>query len=276
MFQRIDWISFSVPIVPNGSDDERKTAAAAAAAIRELSPVAARLLALADGHWQPRNGRAPYRASFHNEERGATVFVHPRLTHALVEISGRGCEYLYSQGAELSFISEVQSRLTRLDIACDIETKARPSAFVEDADMKRFKSTSHVVSPSGETVYLGARSSDRYCRVYRYNAPHERAHLLRCEFVIKAENAKLTAQRLRETGYKATCAALGEAFGFQHETWQPGSNPADLRTYRAERREGKTLYWLASTVAPLLVRLHNEGVIDAADWYDDNIAQRLR
>lgn len=204
------------------------------------------------------------------------MFVHPRLTHALVEISGRGCEYLYSQGIDLEFVEAIQARITRLDIACDIETQAKPSSFVEDCDMKRFKSTSHVVSPSGETVYLGARSSDRYCRVYRYNAPHERSHLLRCEFVIKGANAKLTAARLRNEGYRALAAAMGDAFGFNHASWQPGSNPSDLRTFRAERREGKTLYWLASTVAPLFVRLHTEGVIDVSDWFDEHIGKKLR
>lgn len=274
MFIRIDWISFSVEVKPTGVDDERKAANAAAHAIAALSPIAARLLEL-DGDWQPRNGRAPYKASWHNEAVGATIFVHPRLTHALVEISGRGCERLYNIGADMAMLGGVQSRLTRVDLACDMETKAKPSEFTQECDMKRFKSTSHVVSPSGETVYLGARSSDRYCRVYKYNAPHERSHLLRCEFVVKAANAKLFSERLRTEGYRACAAALGDAFGFNHAAWLPGANPADVRTFRAERREGKTLYWLASTVAPLFLRLHSEGVIDVNDWFNHHITSKL-
>lgn len=51
MFIRTDWISFSVPVEPTGSDDERKTAAAAARAIRELSTfVAKRLTFLESGN----------------------------------------------------------------------------------------------------------------------------------------------------------------------------------------------------------------------------------
>lgn len=275
MLIKVDWISFSVPVEVIEGADEIDAFYETAHAIRHLHPDLPELMAL-DAAWEAGNGRAPYRTSWKHPEGGITIFTHPAIPHALVEVSGRGCDQLQARQSLEATLSAVRSRCTRLDIACDMLTDVRPLDFAEQRDVKRWKAQSHVLSESGETYYVGARSSDRYARVYRYNAPHERAHLLRCEFCVKAQNAKLTIDAILATGLQGVAVALGDAFGWGHAAWAvEGATAAELAVYRPDRREGKTLYWLADTVAPLLARLHKEGVIDATKWLHENVIPRI-
>jgi Uri superfamily endonuclease len=174
-------------------------------------------------------------------------------------------------------LEAVAPHLTRLDIACDILTETRPLDFVTKRNPGRFKSHSEVFSESGETCYVGSKQSNRYARVYRYNAPHERAHLLRVEYVIRAEDAVLTANALLQSGQDAVAKSLGRQYGWYHEDWNvEDTSDARLVAYRPDRREGKTLYWLNDTIAPLLVRLAREGIIDPDLWFYENVTQVIR
>lgn len=274
MIVKIDWISFSIPMSGEYEND-RQIVSGIVHAIDDIHPDLSQWLALSD-EFQARNGRPPYSISWLRSDLGLSIFGHPRLSHALLEITGRGCERLSQEGNLENVLRMVTERATRLDIACDMLTDVRPSEFAAKRHTGRFKAHSTVVSESGETVYIGARSSDRYARVYRYNPPHERSHLLRCEYVVKAENAKLLIPTLLDTGVMAVAAALGETFGWQHEDWRVETNPAELTTFRPDRREGKTLFWLADTIAPLLVRLHREGVLDIDAWLDDHVRPKLQ
>lgn len=267
MYAAIDWLSLSVKfdISPEGETE--------ASVLRKATDAFTELLGdhvdLIDAglDWQWSSGRTPYRASRAREDFGAMMFLSPSLPHSLLEITGRGCEKLSENERAGAFLLAASDRLTRIDIACDMLTETRPSEFVAQREAGRFKAHSSFVSESGETEYIGSRSSDRYARVYRYNPPHERAHLLRCEFVLKGENAKITARAIMEQGLNSVVVSLGEAYGWRHPDWKPEAvDAAILPVWRPERKEGKTLYWLASTVAPLIVRLAREGTIDVSDW----------
>lgn len=48
-------------------------------------------------------------------------------------------------------------------------------------------------------------------------------------------------------------------------------SPAEIKAWRPDRAEGKTLFWLADTVAPLLARLQKEGVLDVQTWIDETV-----
>lgn len=195
------------------------------------------------------------------------LFLSPNIPHSLLEITGRGCERLSESPQSGQFLAAVSDRLSRIDVACDMLTDVRPGEFVAQRASGRFKAHSSFVSESGETEYIGSRTSNRYARVYRYNPPHERAHLLRCEFVLKAEDARETARAIMRDGLSSVVVALGKSFGWEHPVWQPDDvDAAIIPVWRPERKEGKTLYWLASTVAPLISRLHREGTIDVSDW----------
>ena len=271
MLVKVDWLSWSVNIGVGEGRGILETARLAFEALAELDPsLAARLIGKAD--YIPARGRAPYSHSFSWHDNGLTLFIHPNLPHALFEMSGKGCDAILHDDWMWDILEPLRERLTRVDIACDMLTDVRPLDFVSQRAEGRFKSHSEAVSESGETCYIGSRTSNRYARVYRYNAPHERAHLLRSEFVLKAEDAKAIAHSIIQDGLMAVAAALGDKFGWQHPVWQPSATePAEVKAYRPDRREGKTLFWLNDTIAPLLLRLHREGTIDVLEWFEENV-----
>lgn len=274
----IDWLSFTIKrrVSEDEGDNERKTLNDVITALDELSPVILEVMDIGNG-WQWGSGRKPYRASWQRTDFGMSIYIHPNLPHALIEITGKGCASLSENPLAVDFLRAVAPRLTRLDLACDMLTDVRPLDFVKMREAGRFKSHSEVVSESGETCYIGSKQSNRYARVYRYNEPHERSHLLRCEYVVKAEDAKATAEAILKEGHYAVASALGDQYGWQHPQWRvlPPSE-IELKAYRPDRKEGKTLYWLSDTVAPLLVRLEREGVIDVERWFQENVLSELR
>lgn len=275
MLTKIDWMSFSVPLDLKGVEDDRDIPNSVSIACEALHPKLAEWLQFY-GTWEASKGRAPYSISFRNAELGFTVFGNWQVPHALIEISGQGCDTLTDENGTIEHVlNAVQKRLTRLDIACDIATKTMPKDFVEGRTIGRFKAQSFVDSESGQTFYVGAKTSDRYCRVYRWSEPHPRHNLLRVEYVIKAENAKITACAILEQGLFPVVAALGESFGWQHADWQLTDSAAELAVYRPERKEGKTIYWLSDTIAPLLVRLHKEGKLDVYEWLADAVLSKI-
>lgn len=273
MLSKIDWISFSV--LTAHADSERDALTVALASLIALHEFLPDWLYMTE-EWSVGNGRAPYRTSWRNEARGVTLYTHPALTHALVEVSGQGCDNLTVDGTLARVLGATAERVTRIDIASDILTETRPLEFCDAGYNGRFKARSHVVSESGETFYVGARSSNRYARVYRYNAPHERHMLLRVETVTKQEDAKILARLLLDNSLESVVAAQGETFGWVHIDWSVGDESAELRVYTPDRREGKTLYWLADTVAPLLARLHKAGTIDVDTWFNETVLARLK
>lgn len=274
MLIKVDWISFSIPVEPVANGDELEALKNAAQSLYALHKDFPDWLGLTGGV-EAGNGRAPYRTSWRGEYGGVVAFTHPVLSHALIEISGAGCDALSERGVLREVLQASQSRITRLDVACDILTDQRPPAFATRRNTQRFKAHSHVVSESGETYYVGARSSARYARVYRWNPPHERSNFLRVEMVVKAEDAKRTVLALLSTGLEATAKALGDAFGWDDPLWQINATQAELEAYRPDRKEGKTLYWLADTVAPLLARLHKEGIIDVVGWVEEHVFPKI-
>lgn len=272
MFVKIDWMSFSLTWAEdNGREGEHlwRNISTALDAL-EFSDLPEKLNMLVS--WERQLGRAPYRESLFDVTSGIRVFTHPTLQHCLLELSGTACHWLEKRGDLYYVLNAVQTRLTRVDVAVDMETEVRPSEFMLARDEKRFKSSGSQISESGETYYLGSRFSNRFCRVYRYNPPHERSHLLRCEFQIKDKDARALPATIFSEGIEAVAESFKEKFGFTHECWKQGDvTPAEIKAWRPDRKEGKTLFWLVDTVAPLLARLHDEGVIDAIDWLEANV-----
>jgi len=219
--------------------------------------------------FEPTKGRAPYSMGFARSDHGLYIYAHPNLSHVLFEFTGQGCDSLKSDDNPLGILEALADRLTRIDIACDMLTEVRPTEFVSKRDAGRFKTHSEFVSDTGETCYVGSRSSARYARVYRYNAPHERSHLLRVEHVCKGKDAGLTAKAILANGIARTTVALGAAYGWSHSAWQTENvTAAELSTWRPERHAGKSLFWLNASVAPAIKRLVREHGFDARAWID--------
>lgn len=267
----IDWFSFTLKRAVDADDTEPRVLSQAYDLLTERYPDWFDAFGTLTG-WTWQAGRKPYRASYRSPDGGISIWVHPALDHLMVELTGKGCARLGEWHDASGFIAAFSDRLVRLDVACDMLTETTPSDFVKDRIAGRFKSDGHIREESGMTEYIGSRQSNRYACVYRYNPPHERAHLLRCEYRLRAEDAKATARIILTDGLASVAKALGSKFGWVHPDWNvEAPTEAELRAYRPDRKVGSTLYWLNDTVAPLLRRLAAAGDLDVEQWFEENV-----
>jgi len=215
------------------------------------------------GNWvKNERSRAPYTDAWSIQNGFITLFASPNLTHCCVEISGQGCEALISKDLLHKVLKLCADRVTRIDVASDIETLIRPEEFVIKVDHERMRTSGHVVSDTGETCYVGSQKSDRYARVYRYNEPHPRSHLLRIEHVFRREYAKVVAHEITQVGVESVAAAAGKAFGWSHPVWDiVETSTVDLSVIKAEPTMGGTVFWLIKSVAPAFKKLVARGII---------------
>lgn len=215
------------------------------------------------GKWMLRErSRAPYSDAWNVGTEAVVLFASPNLTHATVEVSGQGCELLIERGLLNEVLTACTDRVTRIDIACDIETDVKPTEFVAKTNHERMRSSGYQRSDTGETCYVGSQKSDRYARCYRYFPPHPRSHLLRIEHVFRRDQAKAVSRACLASGTSAVANAAGEAFGWNHVVWQPGlAESADISVTQAERKMGGTLFWLIKQCAPAFKRLCDDGTI---------------
>jgi len=267
MRSHIDWLTFTMAPRYGTYDASNMTVGEDyAAAIEQgwLATFDATTLGMAfGGEWtKQEKSRAPYSDAWAQKDRGITLYAGISLNHMCCEVSGKGCEILIQEGLLEKVVSQTLSRITRIDIACDIETSVSPSTFVGSVKHKRMRSSGYQKSASGETCYVGSRTSDRFARVYRYAEPHPRANLLRVEHVFHKEYAKRVAHEVVNGGIDQVASAAGEAFGWCHRTWDVGeAQSADISVVSAERAAGKTVFWLCTSVAPAFKRLCADGVI---------------
>ena len=215
------------------------------------------------GIWtETSKGRAPYTQGWKLSDGDITLFGSPELNHYYVEISGKGCEKLIALGLLDDVLLGCKSRVTRIDLAVDMQTEITPTEFVAGATGKRTKSNGYQISASGETCYVGSQKSERYARVYRYNKPHPRAHLLRAEHVFRREIAREVAHAIASGGLLPAVRKCGDLWGWSNDCWDiAAGESADLRVAVAQRDSGKTVFWLVSSVAPAFKKLLRNGTI---------------
>lgn len=275
MHTKIDWLSFTFKVDNTGCENDKLMAQRAWDALEyELGSLLH--LFSGGGEFKPEKGRKPYSISYRTQDGGIAVFFNHKLDHMLVEISGKGCERVFSNEQGQSLLRIVGKRTTRIDIACDMVCETNPLDFVKSRSEGRFKSHSEFVSESGTTAYVGSKSSNRYARVYRYNQPHPRAHLLRAEHVFRGDDAKIVVTQVLNVGLHAISAWCGELFGWLHPSWEiKEASELEIKAHRPERGDAKTVFWLYETVAPVIIRLHKEGILDFADFFREAIAPNL-
>lgn len=261
MRTHIDWLSFTIPMVYDTDEGDNYARAIHAGFLylftRDLVANAF------GGAWSVgERSRAPYKDTWIDAESGISLYASPNLTHATIEISGKGCERLIASGEMEPVLSGCRERVTRIDIACDIETQVTPVEFVSMHSHERMRSSGVITSDTGQTCYVGSKQSERFARVYRYNPPHPRSHLLRAEHVFRREHAKQVANAIVELGLPNVAHAVGEIFGWSHPIWNVDSTTeVDLSVTSAEKNAGKTVSWLVRSVAPAIQRLIADGTI---------------
>lgn len=256
---KLDWLSFTVPVDNWDAENDLQATFTTVEALKHVIGEDGYDLLRGEGDgWTPGKGRKPYSASLIG--KGVRIFYNHRVPHVLVEISGEGCARIFSQLAGSQLLQDVSERITRCDIAVDIETNISPSEFVTYRDGTRHKSFQHILSQTGETCYIGSQTSNRYCRVYKYEEPHPRAGLLRVEHVFRQEDARKVIAYGFERGVYALAQQCALVYGWKHEVWQlePASE-RELKAHRVERTEAGTLKWLLDSVVPAVGRMWKEG-----------------
>jgi len=261
MRTHIDWLTFTMSM---SYADETADAYANAIAygFEDMFGVDLRA-AVFGGNWEKQEkSRAPYTDAWVQAEGGITLFASPNLIHCCVEISGQGCERLIASDLLPRVLAACHDRVTRIDIATDIETEIKPDEFVEKVNHERMRSSGKQHSDTGDTCYVGSQKSDRYARVYRYNPPHPRAHLLRVEHVFRRDYAKKVAVNCVGASLESIANAAGLAFGWAHDVWRISNVQAiDLSVVSERRDTGKTVHWLVDSCASAFKRLCADGTI---------------
>ncbi len=261
MRTHIDWLTFTIPMIYFG-EGTNAYVEAVSNGFEDMFGQGLRA-SVFGGTWEKQErSRAPYSDAWVQTAMGITLFASPNLTHACVEISGQGCERLLRDDNLTSVLVCCKERVTRIDIACDIETSVTPSEFVGVLKHDRMRTSGNVISSTGETCYVGSQKSERYARVYRYNEPHPRAHLLRVEHVFRKAYAKKVAQQIAISGIEPLAQSSGEAFGWNHAIWQTGVvDSPDISVVKERGRSGSTVFWLVNSCAPAFKRLCENGSI---------------
>jgi hypothetical protein len=213
------------------------------------------------------HGRGSYREAYTSTPVGFTVFFGVNANTVLLEITGQGCETLRNLGLLDELIQKAYRRLTRLDVAVDLETDTEPTDFADAGYSGRFKSYGVQKSETGTTVYVGSRTSDRYAKIYRYALPHPRYKLLRCEFTYKKDYAKAAGRLYAEQGLHELAGSSGTTWGFEHSDWTSAEITGEkMKGYKLETKSSKTLLWLMNQCAPAFKKLCKDGTI--ADPYE--------
>jgi len=144
MRTHVDWLTFTMPMIYMGTDDNDYAMAIQAGFVDMFAQDL--LASVFGGTWvKNERSRAPYTDSWHDPMGGISLFASPNLTHCCVEISGQGCERLLEMGTLNDVIKLAARRVTRIDIACDIETKTGPLEFVGEVRHERMRTSGHVL-----------------------------------------------------------------------------------------------------------------------------------
>lgn len=220
--------------------------------------------------WQIVKPRAPYSFARRSDDNTRTLYVHPLAAHYTIEVSGAHCASV-TPAQWHSTCEAWAGAFSRLDVAVDMACDVTPTEFEDSCEKSAVKTRSRFQSSTGETVYLGSRSSERYVRIYRYKPPHPRAGLLRAEFQLKHDYANAAAAAIVQgESLNGIAADLGRIFGFAHPCWPGDPEPVKLAV-TSHAQSGNTIHWLTNTVAPVLRRLAREGKLDLSAWLEEYV-----
>jgi len=273
MDAKIDYISFTLPARLSGAGHSEETYEHIATVLDDAG-LGWFVTELGKLDVSMRSGRAHYGAGMYFQEHHISLWFGGIANHILIEIAGVGCQWLRDTSTIEMLIATIHNRVTRIDVAVDFRTDAKPTDFVSKMKGKRFSSRTSIESATGWTEYVGSMKSSRYARVYVYAEPHPRAGILRVEHVLRDENAKAAAAEIIARSLKDVVSDLGNTFGWQHEIWKPlQTTEGKLRAKRHDTHGSGTLIWLEKAVKPALIKAHQSGLIDMREllqrWLDE-------
>lgn len=218
-------------------------------------------------NWTHENGMRFYQHRLRHDQSDITISYGRTNPHIFVELAGKACANFDSADLLQPLIQSTYSRCSRIDFAVDIECKTKAKAFIEARSNKSFKSSGNKYSPTGETEYVGGRSSDRMARVYRYYEPHPRHTLLRVEAEYKGDAAKAAAEYCTSHDLQSVCLSAHEPFGWLHEQWQPDIAKTPKIPYKSYNpANASTVRWLYGDVVTALRKAIKTGLIERDEW----------
>lgn len=176
-----------------------------------------------------------------------------------IEITGDGCTMLYETQQLLDIIRDNAFGATRIDIAHDIQTDITPLEFGASGKVGNAYTVDN--SKSGQTVYLGSKTSNRFVKVYRYNKPHPRAHLLRIEYTYRYDDAVKIANLLKTQNEAVLAFSSATRYEWSHDVWKSLKTPETIKitAHRKDRNTAKTVIWYRTQVLPAIARMVKSG-----------------
>jgi len=219
-----------------------------------------------NANWQEGDNHiAPYSHSMAvflpNGVRLANVYWSDKsINTVLVQHTGQGCQKIPNI---LAYVYHVQSRLNRIDVCLDVLTEEKPEVYF--AEYKGKLAVGWENTPTGQTLYLGSRHSEKMWRIYRYLPPHERAHLLRFEGQYRGEYARSIAWHISQSNVQDVLyTELRKLKLAPLEKYLSVSVAGSVHV--GKKKHGNTLAWLERSVKPAIQKLVREGEIDAYAW----------
>lgn len=265
----IDWYSFTTRLKLLNSNPETMIEVASHSLEYVLGTENYNNIFTRDG-WELGGGRRPYTGGFVNEKQGMRVWFGGQAT-VLVEISGSGCEWLRERDLLMPVIQATYERCTRIDIAVDIDDGGLVDAIMDSAGNNRMKSREAKDTPTGYTRYMGARTSEKFLRIYEYKDPHPRAGVTRVEYEHKKRQAKITAGWVTQMSVEDVADSIGKIYDWKHEMMKPSDYvPKMPSPVSAARTDAGKLSWIYKQVAPAIQKLIAEGKVrDPEQWLID-------
>jgi len=204
---------------------------------------------------RPAPSHKPY-SQAGSPSKGIVFMWSDKRGEASIEIQGSACRHHPPQITELA--RQAQHRITRIDLCADFETHLQPIYATSNATAE---SRQTITSPSGDTVYLGSSTSERYARIYRYAPPHERSKFLRVEIVYRREYAQTIANLLKTESVESIIKAEIDRMNLHADLYHAiTEQPAEYKvTRRGVKTDEKKVLWLAKQVKPSLKSLLSEG-----------------
>ncbi len=261
----IDWLSFTLPHeVPRFQD----------------LPLAGYLAtySLAEGvtNWRSDKSRFGYSAAFSPRFCvGPVVYCWPRdgEQHTHVQWSGSA---LLSHGRALDLLREVVERgdrVTRLDLALDVRdgvVHAVYDAFQRGEVSTAARKSVLLRSDSGDTVYLGSRSSEKFVRVYdKAGQMGVQGPWVRIELELKGDAAMGIARHIVQEGDQAIPGTIRSVVDCPTLPWWRRAFEGVPSVWGAPKiaRTPDRHAWLLKQVAPAIIAMHRENPHAARDAY---------
>jgi hypothetical protein len=219
--------------------------------------------------WNIERAKGFYSHRLRHEASGIALSFGTINPHIYVELSGKACDYMASANVLGSLITKTAKSCSRIDFAVDFITDVQPSEFSSNRNDTRWKFCSHIVSASGTTDYIGSRTGERMARVYRYNPPHPRAHMLRVEAEYKGDAAKAIVKELESRSLDDVSLAAHAPFGWTHSIWASGDVDAVKIPYSSHTPDNAaTVRWLYGVVASSIRSAIQNGLIDLDEFLE--------